>query len=203
VVVDRTFAQRAAGGSTSVATDSVWVDPTAAGNFTGKLKKAGVSILATQGAAHQTALYERQGPALAILLFLAGAALGALLAGGGAVLNLHLAGRRRTYELAAMSALGVRRRILLGSLYVEQGLLLVFGVGVGLAAGVVGALLALPAVPEFADTPTAPPLLYGIHAGPVIGVVVAAAAVLVAIIAASSSNLLRTSRFGQLREAPA
>jgi ABC-type antimicrobial peptide transport system permease subunit len=148
-------------------------------------------------------LYSRQGPALAILLFLAGACLGALLAAGGAMLNLHLSGRRRTYELAAMTAIGVRRRTLLASLYAEQGLLLVFGIGVGVVAGLVGAVLALPSVPEFADQPSAPPMLYGLHTLPVVLVVAAAVVVLAAVVAISSVNLLRVSRFDQLREAPA
>jgi ABC-type antimicrobial peptide transport system permease subunit len=174
-----------------------------AGTFPAKLAKAGVTILSSRSAAEQTALYSRQGPALAILLFLAGACLGALLAAGGAVLNLHLTGRRRTYELAAMSALGVRRRTLLASLFVEQGVLLVFGIGVGVVAGLVGAVLALPSVPEFADQPPAPPMLYGLHALPVMFVVVVAVAVLGAVVVASSVNLLRLSRYDQLREAPA
>jgi len=203
IIVDRTYALRAAANWPSISTQTIWLTPSVAGTFPAKLQKAGVSILSTQDAAQQTALYSRQGPALAILLFLAGACLGALLAAGGGMLNLHLAGRRRTYELAAMSAIGVRRRTLLASLYAEQGVLLVFGIGVGVVAGLVGAVLALPSVPEFADQPTAPPMLYGLHPLPVLLVVAAAVVVLAALVAISSLNLLRVSRFDQLREAPA
>jgi ABC-type antimicrobial peptide transport system permease subunit len=202
-VVDRAYALRAADGADASSTQQVWVAPSAAATFPQKLKDAGVTILGTQSAASQTDLYQRQGPALAVLLFLAGAALGALLASGGTALSLHLAGRRRTYEVAAMSALDVRRRTLLASLFGEQGLLLIFGVGIGVAAGVAGAILAVPSVPEFADMPAAPPLLYGLQAGPVFGLAAGAVAILVAVIAASSAALLRGSRFSQLREAPA
>jgi ABC-type antimicrobial peptide transport system permease subunit len=163
IIVDRTYAVRAAANAPTSASETVWLTPSVAGTFPAKLQKAGVTILSTQSATEQTALYSRQGPALAILLFLAGACLGALLAAGGAMLNLHLTGRRRTYELAAMSAIGVRRRTLLASLYAEQAVLLAFGIGVGVVAGVVGAVLALPSVPEFADQPSAPPMLYGLH----------------------------------------
>jgi putative ABC transport system permease protein len=203
MIVDGTYALRAAANAPTIATQTVWLTPAAAGTFPAKLSKAGVTILSTRSAAEQTALYSRQGPALAILLFLVGACLGALLAAGGAVLNLHLTGRRRTYELAAMSALGVRRATLLASLYTEQGLLLVFGIGVGVLAGLVGAVLALPSIPEFADQPSAPPMLYGLHAAPVLFVVAAAIVVLAAVVVASSVNLLRLSRYDQLREAPA
>lgn len=203
IIVDRTYAERAAANAPYTASETVWLTSTVADTFPAKLQKAGVTILSTQDASQQSALYSRQGPALAILLFLAGACLGALLAAGGAMLNLHLAGRRRTYELAAMTAIGVRRRTLLASLYAEQGALLVFGIGVGVLAGLVGAVLALPSVPEFADQPTAPPMLYGLHPLPVLLVVAGAVVVLAAVVAISSVNLLRVSRFEQLREAPA
>ncbi|SDS19992.1 FtsX-like permease family protein [Actinopolymorpha singaporensis] len=203
VIVDRTYAQRAVHGFNTVTSETVWLAPSALDTFPRRLEAAGVAILDTSSAAHQTALYERQGPALAILLFLAGAGLGALLAAGGAVLHLHLTGRRRTYELAAMSALGLRRATLFTALYAEQSLLMVFGIGVGAAAGIVGAVLAVPVVPEFADVPAAPPMLYGLHSGPVLVTVAAVVAVLAVVVAASSINLLRTSRFDQLREAPA
>jgi hypothetical protein len=202
IIVDRTYAVRAAANAPTRATETVWLTPTVADTFPAKLEKAGVTILSTQSAAEQTALYSRQGPMLAILLFLAAACLGALLAAGGAALNLHLTGRRRTYELAAMSALGVRRRTLLASLFAEQAVLLVFGIGVGVVAGVVGAVLALPSVPEFADQPSAPPMLYGLHTVPVLLVVAVAVVLLVVVVATSSANLLRASRFDQLREAP-
>jgi hypothetical protein len=203
IIVDRTYAVRAAANAPTSATETVWLTPSVAGTFPAQLQKAGVTILSTQSAAEQTALYSRQGPALAILLFLAGACLGALLAAGGVVLNLHLAGRRRTYELAAISAIGVRRRTLLASLFAEQAVLLVFGIGVGVVAGVVGAVLALPSVPVFADQPSAPPMLYGLDTLPVLLVVLAAVVVLAVVVAISSVNLLRVSRFDQLREAPA
>ena len=56
---------------------------------------------------------------------------------------------------------------------------------------------------EFADQPPAPPMLYGLHTLPVLLVVAVAIVVLSAVVGASSVNLLRLSRFDQLREAPA
>ncbi len=203
VVVDRDYAQRFAEGATTQAIDTVWLSSAADAGTTRRLERAGVTVLSRQSSARLTSLNERRGPALAIFLFVAGAALGALLAAGGVALTLHLAGRRRGYELAAMSALGVRRAVLLRSLCVEQGLLVAFGIGVGVLGGLVGAVLALPSVPEFADVPTAPPQLCGIHTAPVLGTVLGAALVLALVIAVSSVVLLRSSRYDQLREAPA
>lgn len=202
VILNRTFAQRAMQGE-SGAIETVWLAPSAMATFPHRLEQAGVTIVSRSNAAHQTALYERQGPELALLLFLCGAALGAALAAGGCVLTSYLSGRRRTYEIAALLAQGVPRRTLFVALTLEQGLMLGFGIVVGAAAGILGAALALPTIPEFADNPTAPPMLYGLHTSLVAGTLAATVAVLAIVVAASSAGLLRDSRFTQLREAPA
>jgi hypothetical protein len=46
-------------------------------------------------------------------------------------------------------------------------------------------------------------MLYGLHTAPVLKIVLAAVVVLAVSVATSSVNLLRVSRFDQLREAPA
>jgi hypothetical protein len=202
VILDRAFAQRAMRGE-SGATEEVWLAPSAIRDFPRLLQHAGVTIVSRSNAAQQTALYERQGPELALLLFLCGAALGAVLAAGGCVLTSYLAGRRRTYEISALLVQGLRRRTILLALVLEQGLLLAFGIVVGAAAGIAGAVLALPTIPEFADTPAAPPMLYGLHTPLVAGTLAATVVALALAVAASSWSLLRSSRFTQLREAPA
>ncbi len=162
VLVSRPLALRASNGSESVAQDTVWLAPGAGRAFTDRLERAGLTVLDRQDAGALTAYYQRQGPALALLLFVAVAGLGAVLAAGGTVLSLHLAGRRRSYEIASMRAVGVPRRTLVAAVVAEQGLLLAFGVGVGVLSGWVAARLTLPTIPEFADAPTAPPLRYAV-----------------------------------------
>lgn len=203
VLVERDAARRAAGGATSAVVDTIWLTSDGAKTVPAQLEAAGVTVLKTTSAQHQAALYQRQGPELAILLFLVGAVLAAVLAGGGAVLNLYLTGRRRTYEIAAMSALGVRRQTLWAALAVEQGLLMGFGVVVGALSGLLAAKVALPSIPEFADVPAAPPLLYGLHPWPVLASLGLAVGVLAVVVAVSSANLVRASQFEQLREAAA
>ena len=203
VMVDRELVMRAAEGAVARDVEAVWVAPGAAARITQQLDAAGVTVLDTTSADELAEVYGRQGPQLALLLFLAGASLAALLAGGGAALTLHLNGRRRTYELAAMVALGLRRRTLLAALHLEQGLLVAFGVVVGTAAGLVAATLALPAIPEFSDGPTAPPLRYDIQVLPVALSVGVAVLVLALTIAISSASLVRSAHVDQLREAPA
>ena len=81
--------------------------------------------------------------------------------------------------------------------------LVLFGVVVGTAAGLGAAALALPAIPEFSDAPTAPPLLYDVQVGPVALSVGAALLVLALSAATSSASLVRATHLDQLREAPA
>ena len=203
VLVDRTDARRASEGSLLRDAETMWLAPGAVVWAPQQLEAAGVTVLATSSASDMATVYARQGPALALLLYLAGAGLAALLAGAGAVLSLHLNGRRRTYELAAMAALGLRRRTLLASLHLEQALLVLFGLVVGTAAGIGAAVLALPSIPEFVDVPTAPPLRYDVHLGPVLLSVLAATLVLAVAVGLSSARLVRSARVDQLREAPA
>ncbi len=203
IVVDRTDAQRAAEGSVERTIETVWLTPAAVDRAPQQLDAAGVTVLDTSSADALAQVYGRQGPSLALLLFVAGASLAALLAGGGAALTLHLSGRRRTYELAAMLALGLRRRTLLAALFLEQGVLVGFGVLVGTAAGLTAATLALPVIPEFSDVSTAPPLRYDVHVGAVSVALAGALLVLVLAVVLSSVSLVRGAHVDQLREAPA
>jgi putative ABC transport system permease protein len=202
-VVDRTDALRAAQGSVARTVETVWLSPAAVGWAPQQLEAAGLTVLDTTSADDLARVYGRQGPSLALLLFLAGASLAALLAGGGAALTLHLSGRRRTYELAAMLALGLRRRTLLAALLLEQGVLVLFGVVVGTGAGLVAATLALPVIPEFSDDPTAPPLRFDVHVGAVSASLAGALLVLLLAVLISSVTLVRSAHVDQLREAPA
>ena len=202
VVLDRGFAVRVSKG-VSGAQDMVWLSASAPTSFAHRLEQAGVTVLGETDAAEQTGLYERTGPQLALLLFVYGAGLAAVLAAGGCVLTSYLAGRRRTYEIVALLAQGLRSRTILVALVLEQALLLAFGILVGAVAGLIGAWLTLPAIPEFADVPTAPPLRYDVHWALLAGTLAVTVVVLGLVVAFSSLGLLRSSRFTQLREAPA
>jgi hypothetical protein len=203
VVVDRAYAQQAASGQPYGVQHQVWLAPSAVKTFPAKLRHAGVGVTSTQTAAGLRDQFSRQGPALALVLFLADAAAAAILAAAGAVLALYLAGRRRTYELAALAATGARRRTLRGGLLLEQGLTLGFGTLVGIGAGILAAFLAVPSVPEFVHKPSAPALLYSPNAA-ALAALLAVAVVLLAIASvASVTSLVRSARPDQLREAPA
>jgi putative ABC transport system permease protein len=160
-----------------------------------------VHVLGVRTAADADHALRRQGPALASVLFAADAGVAAALASIGAVSGLHLAGRRRRYELSALAAAGCPRRSLHAALWLEQATVLGSGLLAGAAAGVLAARLALPAVPEFVHPPAEPALLYGLD-WPLLGSGLAAlalAALLVALL--SSAGVMARLRPDQLREA--
>jgi putative ABC transport system permease protein len=125
-----------------------------------RLGAAGVRVETRAAAADFEASLAQQAPSLALLLLLVGAAAGAALATGGVMLHLYLTGRRRAFELAVLEVFGARRRDLWGPVAVEQGALVGYGVLCGGVIGLVVALVALPAIPQFADRPSLPPPIY-------------------------------------------
>jgi putative ABC transport system permease protein len=160
VVVDRTYAERAAGVTSEFVTDQVWLAPGALAHVKARLVAAGVRIDGAVTASSERAQLIRQGPALATVLFLTDAGAAAALATGAAILGLYLSGRRRRYEYAALIVSRVTRRTVRTALLTEQAVVLGFGVLVGLACGFAGTLVAIRSVPEFISQPPAPPLTY-------------------------------------------
>ena len=203
LLVDRTYALRQAGATGNLGTEQVWLGPAAPADAVERLTKAGLVVVSTDRSADTADALSRQGPALALLLFLLGAAAAALLAAGGTVLDLYLLGRRRVGELSAVRALGVPRRALLSGLLLEQGLLVGAGALAGVAAGLGGALLALPSVPEFDELPEAPPLLFTPQPEVVGALVLGTLLLLGVAVLAAVVGLLRGVGPERLREGPA
>jgi hypothetical protein len=203
VVVDRNFAQLAAGGNVSEAIQQVWLPAGAAGRIVPNLKAEGVTIQSVQTESGLASALNRQGPGLAGLLFLAEAGAAAVLAAGGTILGLYLFARRRRYELAALEATGVKARTLLGAVAWEQLIVLAFGALVGIGTGMAAAVLVLRDVPEFVVQPVAPTLASFPAAPQLAAVLSAAVLATLAIATAASINLVRGVRLEQLREAPA
>ena len=201
VVVDRTYAERAAGGTPAYASQQVWLAPGALARIRPALRAAGVRITGVSSAAAARAQLTRQGPALATVLFLADAAAAAALAAGAAITGLYASGRRRRHEYAALLASRVPRRSIRASLLAEQAIVLGFGVVIGLAAGLAATLLAVRSVPEFITQPPAPPLDYVPPIGGLALLVGAALAVLVLAAVTASLLLVRSVQPDLLREA--
>ena len=203
VIVNRRYAELAAGENFPDASQQVWVTDTGRGIIESRLKAAGVHVLSARTAASVAAAFARQGPALASVLFLADAAAAAVLAAGAAILGLYLSARRRRYEYAALSASGVPHPTLRRSLLAELSLVLGFGSLIGVATGLAAAVVALRSVPEFLTSPPVPALSYVPSAAP-LAVFLGAAAALLAVAAVTASLLLiRGVSLDQLRETAA
>jgi ABC-type antimicrobial peptide transport system permease subunit len=120
------------------------------------LAAAGLQVAGVQSQTTRDDQLAREAPALALLLLLVCAVAGAVLAAGATAIAITASGRRRSYELAALRAIGVPRRSLLRASVTEQLLLLGTAVLLGVPTGLLAARLAMPAIPEFAtSTPVA------------------------------------------------
>ena len=129
----------------------VWLGPSAPADARARLTRAGVSVQSVTTARERVTVLARQGPALSLLLLLACAIAGAVLGAAGTAISISASSRRRSYELAAMQAIGVRRRTLARACMLEQLLLLGTGVILGVPTGWLAARLAMPVIPEFSD----------------------------------------------------
>lgn len=202
VVVDRTFAQRAAYFTNAgTVIEQVWTAPGALDEIRSKLAAAGVAINSVATIGQAETVLDRQGPALASVLFVAAAGAAALLAAGAAVLGLYQAGRRRRHEYAALIADRVSRRSLRASVLIEQLVVLGFGCLTGIVTGLVAAALVLRNVPEFRSRPTSPPLLYSPPPVPVGVPLLVAVAVLAVAATAAALAVVRSARPELLRQA--
>lgn len=203
VIIDRRYAELAAGYDLGQAAQQVWLAPGALPDIRPKLLANGVRILSATSTTVVVAQLNRQGPALASALFLADAVAAAVLAAGAAILGLYASARRRRYEYAALEASGIRQRTLHRSLLLELAVVLSFGVLVGAATGLVTARFVLASVPEFTSTPSAPALSYVPAAGPVATLLVVTATFPLFAALIASVTLIRGVRADLLRETPA
>jgi putative ABC transport system permease protein len=200
VVVDLTYAERAALSGDSAANPQVWVAAGAAADVAKSLKSQGIHIQSTMRASTVASFLQRQGPGLASSLFLLDAAAAALLAALGTVVGLGVSARRRRYEYAALAAGGVSQRELRRSLALEQILVLVTGAVVGVATGIVALIVSARSVPEFVERPIAPALTYLPSPGVLAAVFVVTTALLLVVALVASRVLLRAARPSLLRE---
>lgn len=130
----------------------VWLGPHAPPDALARLRAAGLTLQVVQTTRSRIIQLGRQAPALSLFLLLACAIIGALVAVGGTAVAISASARRRSYETAALRVVGVPRRALYRGGVIEQVLILGAAVLLGIPAGALAARLAMPVIPEFADT---------------------------------------------------
>jgi putative ABC transport system permease protein len=199
-IADLDYARRALPNFEQFVTKQVWIGPDAPKDAVRRVRAGGLQVLQTRTTAGRRDLLARTAPALGLKLFAFAAAAAAILAAGATAVALYLSGRRRSFELAAMLAVGAQRRSLLAAAIGEQLLVLGTAVVLGVLSGLGAALLALPAVAELPD-PGPPPLRYAPH---LVGLAVFLAALVTVVLTTAlgaATGLLRAARPGLLREA--
>jgi putative ABC transport system permease protein len=200
VLVDLTALRRSVQQLDDEAHFSVWLGPQAPADAIEQLRKAGVPVDSVTTAAEREDQLGREGPALALRLLLVCALAGAVLAASAVAISVAVTGRRRSYELAALRAVHVKRSALVAACVLEQGLLLGIGLVVGVPTGLVVARLALPTLPQ-TSTPTTLPLTVDVQTLAVGVFVLAATALLIATAVAAGFTLVRQAVPDRLREA--
>lgn len=201
VVMDRRFAETAAGGNLAQVVQQVWVGNGGNPNtIASRLTSEGAKVTAVQTQQESAAAFRRAGPGLAGVLFLAEAALAAAMAAAGAILGLAISARRRRYEMASLEVVGIGVNALSRSVVMEQVIVLGFGVAIGIATGIGADALVLRVLPEFTSSPPAPVLSYVPPAGLLATVLLLGAAAVVVAAAVAGAILVKGTRLAQLRE---
>ena len=135
---------------------SIWLSPEAPADALSRLRAAGLVLEAGPTTTGRISELGRQGPALALRLLVVCAIVGSILAVGGTAIAIASTGRRRTFELASLRAVGITRRTLLSASVLEQLLLLGAAMLLGVPAGYLAARWSMSSIPQFADrTPVA------------------------------------------------
>ena len=133
----------------------------------------------------------RSPPAWAIRAALAAAVLAAVIAALMVVIAAYTSQRARSYDLAALRLVGLRRSMIRRGVLAEQLSAVLFAVVVGALVGLLGARLSLPALPLFVDPPAVPRPRYDIAWLPV---TVATGAVLLVLLGAGVAAALVIGR---------
>jgi len=198
-LIDLATALRAENSPSSNATEYVWLAQQAPVKVVRDLRRQGITIAAQSTPAAAIRSSDHQGVALAYQFFLFTAVVAAALAIATALLTVLLDARRRGYELAMLRVAAIDISTLRRALVLEQLLVLLPGLLLGLAAGLMASELALASIPEFVSSRGEPSLQLGLPVWPVavLALALATSLLLAAWLAAWGS--LRMARFAVLR----
>jgi hypothetical protein len=152
LIANLTFVRAVLPGFDAEANWMIWLGPHAPPDAIARLRAAGLTLQHENTAQSRIIQLGRQAPALSLFLLLACAIIGSVVAVGGTAIAITASTRRRSHETAALRVVGVPRRALYRGAVIEQVMLLGAAVTLGLPAGALAARLALPVIPQFADT---------------------------------------------------
>jgi hypothetical protein len=202
MLVDLTLLQREQESTARSIEQEVWLSARAGADIERLLAKQGVTVLSVDTAATLKAYLDARPLSLALTLMLFASVAGVLLAVGSTVFAVAVGARRYSYEVAVMRASGWGSTALARGMVAEQLVVLVTACVVGAAAGVGGAIFALPSVPEFTDPTWGLPFQYNLPLASLAVVFVSISIALLAVAVAASLTVLRMAGPGRLRTRP-
>jgi hypothetical protein len=198
-LIDLSTALRAENNPLPNGTKYVWLAQQTPLKVVRDLRRQGITIVSQSTPAAAIRSSDHQGVALAYQFFLFTAGAAAALAIAAALLTVFLDARRRGYELAMLRVAAVDIRTLRRALVLEQLSMLLPGLLLGVAAGLVASGLALASIPEFVSSSGGPPLQLGLPVWPVAAVALALACSLLMAAWVAAWGTLRMARFSLLR----
>jgi hypothetical protein len=180
-------------------TDEVWLGPRAPRDAVSRLRAAGLSPTTIERSSTVFNRLQHSGPALADDFLLVATLAALLVAAVSTLSSFGATTRERATELTSLEVAGVPRSTLVASLVIESAILVLTAL-CGAGAGVIAALLAIPALPELTSR-TLAPLRYTLPGSTIAAVAVAvlllvalaAAAVAVVLVRRMTPILLRTA----------
>ena len=198
-LMDLPLALRAETGTPVATTLQVWLAPHAPARIIEALRRDGIRITSQQTPGPLLYRFNHGGLAYGYLFFLFAAGAALFLAAGSGVATALMSARGRIFELAVLRSVGVARRTLLLSLFEEQLLVVIPGVGLGLLAGLLGSVLSLSSVPQFGSNAGAPVPATYLPLLPIVVMVLVMLLFLVGTAIVTSAIALRRARYRALR----
>jgi len=183
------------------ATAEVWVtDASFADHVRAALRRAGIEVTTGSNRVVAQALFDHSASAWGLEMALVAGSVALLVAALVIVLVAAASARARSRDYAALVLAGVTVRDLQAVSQAEQVVVVVAGVLVGAACGVVGARLAVPLVPFFTVPSAVLPVDTTFATAPVLGAVAAGLLVLAGVGALVAGRLVRGASFDRVRE---
>lgn len=181
----------------------VWLsrdDRAAEGQLTAALRQSGIDVTDRSTLAALERSYAGDGAVLALRLLVVSGAAAVLVAVGALLVAAYVGRRQRAYEVAALRAVGLRRRVVRGLLVRENlGTVLIALICGGLAAAV-STVVVLPSLPQFDVASRVVPVRYAPDVAAGWAALGGLAALLVTVGLLVAVLQLRTGRADRLRE---
>jgi ABC-type lipoprotein release transport system permease subunit len=181
----------------------VWLgraDPAAERALVADLRRAEITVQGRETSSALERAYAGDGAVLALRLLLVCGAAAVLVSVGALLVAAYVGRRQRAYEVAALRAVGLRRRTVRSLLVRENLGTVLVALGCGALAAAVATWAVLPSLPQF-DTPSETVAVrYSPDAVSAWAAIGGLAALLVAVGLAVAALQLRTGRSDRLRE---